>query len=447
MATRLSLQFGPSRKILIWLFALAMAAQLGIAMVIDKPWMTADSDFYVRLAGSIDQGFYGWPRDGAIQPDALRPPGYPVILWLLLFRLHFTLLLVVALQMVLYLASVVLIALRLEREGVDWVPFQLLALIYPFGAIYCGYVMTEAWATIALTGVALLASSQRLTTARLAGSGLIAGLATLFRGDLLLLPLIIAVIALGRDWASVPMPRKAMRALVPVLAAAAVLTPYTLWNNHHFGRLSPIPVASAVGNSLYLATWQGKVPLDDLNALYSRRITPRVEAAGLASEIHQLNTSLGADPLTPPFNPAAYPTNQQQRQSSAVFLEAAQARIVADPGSYARHVARNFWALWNTSNYPGAIPAVGRWGLALISGLVCLAGLVGLLLALQSRRPIAAAGLVLLYPMIIHLPLHTEARYTAPVRPLLLMFASVAVLWLLKCYRNGQWQFSRKALG
>jgi len=447
MATRLSLESGPGRKICIWMFWLGLATQLGLALVIDKPWMTGDSDFYIRLAGSIDHGFYGWLREGAVQPDALRPPGYPAILWLLLYRLHFILALVVALQMVLYLASVLLIARRLDEDGVSPIPFGLLALIYPFGAIYCGFVMAEAWATIALTCLALLVSSQSLTTPRLAGAGLIAGLATLFRGDLLLLPLAIAAIALARDWRSVPIPRMAFRALVPVLAAAAMLTPYTLWNGRHFDRLSPIPVASAVGNSLYLATWQGKVPLDDLNALYARRFTPRVEASGLASEIRRLNASLGADPLTAPFNPAAYPTNQQQRQSSAIFLEAAKARIVADPASYARHVARNFWALWNTSNYPGAIPPIGQWGLALISGLVCIAGLVGVLVAMQTRRPIAACGLILLYPMIIHLPLHTEARYTAAVRPLLLMFASLTVLWLVKCYRTGQWQFGREALG
>jgi hypothetical protein len=429
------------------LFWPAMVVQASIAIFIDHPWLTGDSDFYLGLVTSLEHGAYGWLYAGGYQPDALRPPGYPIILWLLLHRLHLSVAAVVGLQLSLYLAAVLMIDRRIVKLGYSSLPFRLLALIYPFGAIYCGFVMTEAWATFALAIVALLITSYRLTVAKLALAGLVAGLATLFRGDLLLLPLAIVFAAVVRDWRSSAVPAIAGRALIPILAAAAVLAPYALWNARHFDRLSPIPVASAVGNSLYLATWQGKVPLEDLNALYGGVITPRVEESGLADEIRYLNSSIGADPLTPPFNPAAYPTPELQRLSSAVFLEAAKQRIVRDPGSYVRHVVGNVWALWNTSTYPAALPAIGRIGLTIISGMVYIMGLVGLLLALKERQRIAAAGLVLLYPMAIHLPLHTEARYTAAVRPLLMLFASFAILWLVNCYRSGRWRLGRPSWG
>lgn len=444
MAPRLNLQNGPGRKIFDLLFWVGLAAQAVLALVVNRPWMTGDSDFYLRLAESLDQGFYGWLQGGTVQPDALRPPGYPIALWLLLHRLHASVGLVVALQMALYVASILLIDRRLGKDGFSLVPFRVLALIYPFGAIYSGFVMTEAWAMLALTGLALLVSSKELTTPKVAFAGAVAGLATLFRSDLLLLPMIVAIIAIIRDWRGIAAPMLLWRALVPVLAGAAMLAPYAVWNARQFDRPSPIPVASAVGNSLYLATWQGKIPLDDLNALYGGVVTPRVERAGLDDEIRSLNASFGADPLTPPFNPAAYPTAELQRQSSHTFGRAAVRRIIADPGDYALHVVRNLWALWNTSAYPSMIPAIGRLGLIVISALVCIAGLIGLLVTARSRRPIAAAGLILLYPMVIHLPLHTEARYTAAVRPLLLMFAALAVLWLVTCYRERRWHLGRR---
>jgi hypothetical protein len=447
MALQPRLETRTNRRIFNGLFWIAIVVHGALALVIAKPWLTGDSHFYLRLASSIDHGFYGWLEGGKVQPDALRPPGYPIILWLLLHRLHVTIPFVVGLQICLYLVSILLIDRRLRRESISTVPFRILALIYPFGAIYCGFIMAEAWATLALTGLALLVSADRLTTPRIAWAGIIAGLAILLRGDLLLLPLVIAIIVMFRNWRSVAAPALLGRALLPILAAAAVLAPYVLWNARHFDRPSPIPVASAIGNSLYLATWQGKVPLEDLNALYGGVTTPRVVKSGLADEIHHLNARFGAEPNTAPFNPATYPTVAMQRQSSAIYLKAAERRIRTDPGAYVRHVAGNIWALWNTSTYPAGIPLVGRLGLTLISGIVCIGGIVGLLVARQARQAIAAAGVVLLYPMVIHLPLHTEARYTAAVRPLLLMFASLAVLWLVNCYRSRQWQSGRQLLG
>ena len=447
MAFRSDALDGRGRAIASWLFWAAIAGQVLFALAVTRPWQTGDSPFYLSLANSIDHGFYGWPHGAGIQPDALRPPGYPILLWLLLHRLHANIALVVLLQMGLYVASIWLIDRRLARDGLNVVPFRLLALAYPFGAIYCGFVMTEAWATLALTSLALLVSEEKLTSTRLLLAGLLAGVASLFRADLLLLPLVIAMIVVARDWRSAARRVAIGRALLPLLAAVAVLTPYSLWNARHFGRLSPIPVASAVGNSLYLATWQGRVPLADLNALDRGVVTQRVADSGLAGEIERINRSIGAEPLTSPFNPASYPGAALQVRSSKAFGQAARKRIYANPLDYARHVGRNLWALWNTSAYPSGIPEIGRLALMLVSGLVFLIGVIGLLIAVRSRHRLSAAGLILLYPMIIHLPLHTEARYTAAVRPLLLMFASFAVLWLVKCYRQRQWQFGREAVG
>jgi hypothetical protein len=428
---------GPKPKLAALLFWLALTAQGVMAYFAAKPWMTGDSEFYLELAGSIDHGFYGWALDGGYQPDALRPPGYPIILWLLLHKLSIPVPQLIGLQIGAYMASVFLIDRFLIKHRISTVPFRVLAVIYPFGAMYSAFLMAEAWVTFALTLLALLLMRKELNASRLAFAGAIAGVAALIRSDLLLLPFVVGVVVVWREWGSNRGAATFGRAVIPALVAAAVLSPYALWNARHFGKLSPVPVAAAVGNSLYLSTWQGQLPLQDMNALYDGVFTRRVEASGLGAEIRRLNSSFGAPPQIAPFNPASYPTPELQIRSSEVFGQAAYDRIREDAGHYARHVLRNMWALWNTSAYPHSVPSIGRLGLAMISAFVFLAGLIGLIISLQRGWPVRAyGGLIMLYPMVVHLPLHTEARYTAAARPLLLMFASCAVLWVLNLYRD-----------
>ncbi|HEX8840549.1 MAG TPA: hypothetical protein VF750_08795, partial [Sphingomicrobium sp.] len=144
-------------------------------------------------------------------------------------------------------------------------------------------------------------------------------------------------------------------------------------------------------------------------------------------EMEKLNTSIGASALTVPFNPAAYDGQRAQTASSRLFGEAALRHIEAAPGLYARHVAANLWLLWNTSIYPAAVPPVGRFVLRGVSALILVAGLMGLAIAMTSerRRALLPAAALLLYLPAIHIWLHTEARYTAAARPLLLMFVAI----------------------
>jgi hypothetical protein len=61
--------------------------------------------------------------------------------------------------------------------------------------------------------------------------------------------------------------------------------------------------------------------------------------------------------------------------------------------------------------------------------------MAGLITAVRSprRRDFVPAAVLLLYLPAIHIWLHTEARYTAAARPLLLMFAGFFLsLWLTR---------------
>ena len=130
-----------------------------------------------------------------------------------------------------------------------------------------------------------------------------------------------------------------LSSILLVSSIAAVL-PYAVWNERHFGVPSPAPVASAVGTSLYLSTWQDRVPLADLNALYAGRATPAAIRSGLIAEVSEVNRSIGADPLTAPFNPAAYPTQKLQVAMNKAFGAKSLERIRDMPLQYAEHDRR-----------------------------------------------------------------------------------------------------------
>lgn len=399
-----------------------------------RPWMRSDdSRRYLELAASLAAGRFGTVTGAGFQTEAIWPPGYPLFLWFLHHKLALPIAGIVLLQLGMYLASLRLLSRFLVARAVPAAPFLVLAAAYVLTPLYIAAVMSEGLATLALTWFALALSSERLSPLRLVAIGAVSGLVTLVRPDFLLLPLLaggmVVLRGLHERHSLAPL---AGKALIPLLTAAALLTPYAAWNAAHFGKFSPIPAASAIGTSLYLATWQEKLPAEDLDALYDQRATDAVKRSGLAAEVERLNGQIGAPPLVAPWNPMNYDTVAAQMRSTKVLRRAALERIKADPADYLSHVVLNGWRLWNTSRYPSLVPAPIAWGLVALSSIVTVLGLLGAALSLLRAGgwPLPAAqALVLLYPAAIHVWLHTEARYTASVRLLLLMNAAAFLWW------------------
>jgi len=420
-----------SRTIRFSLWALILIQCLGVAWKL-PPWIAGDSPSYLELAGNLARGFYGEVLENRIQPDVLRPPGYPLILYFLLSVCHLSKAAVIALQLGLYVSTLGLIDRFLIARGIPTNPFLLLAAIYPFGAIYSAGFMTEPWAMLGFTIVALSLAKSEMTLVRAAVCGLIAGGLGLLRTDLLPVPLLFSgIIALRALRGRIPRASGFSSAALALVAAAVMLVPYAAWNQAKFGKFSPSPMAAAVGSSLYSAYWQERLSNDTLSAFYSGRITQPLVDSGYLSEVTALNKSFGAPPLAAPVNPVAYPNNATRVTTNIVFGKAALDHFKREPSLYLKHVAKNVWYLWNTSEYPG-IPWFVVLFLQISSGLVLLLGMSFAALNIWLGR--GAFGLprsltlTLLYPFLLHVPLHLEARYTAVARPLLLMFAGIMLV-------------------
>lgn len=419
---------------------LALLLQTVFVFFLAHPWLTADAEVYLDLASRLDLTgrFAREGVGGKLNPEMVRPPGYAFFLLLFHRLVGLPLSWIVALQLCLYLASVGLVHRFLVRRGINPAVFLTLAVAYVFTPMYSAFLMTEGLSLLAVTAIALALSTPEPSKVRLVTVGALLGALCLLRSDFILLPFLVVGYVVVRDVRRAEPRTRLLRfatSLIPLAVAGAILLPYAAWNAKTFSKPSPLPVGGAIWNSIYLSTWQGKLPLDDLNALYGGVVTPRAEEAGLGAETRALNAEVGTPPLNAFWAPNAKLSPEIQLRSQVAVRKLAIKRIEADTGHYAWHVVRNIWALWNTSKYPESAPDSGVFllrALALAATILGLAG-AGLSLLRVAGWPLPAfPALVLLYVPAIHVFLHTEARYTATVRLLLLMQAAALIGWLFQ---------------
>lgn len=340
-----------------------------------QPWLVTDSADYVKMAsGDFSQG-------------VLRVPAYPLFLAALGALPAGG---IIAIQLALYLVSVCLF----DRFVFKSDAFLPVAAVYIFPLFYVAVVASEA---LAILFIAVALASVRKPPF----SGLAVGLAVLTRPDHL--PAAVALPAIV--WA---LDRKTLQRPVLIIAGTcAALLPYMAWNKANFGSFSPLPVSSVAGLSLYIATWEGHVGYDELQVIIAHaKPTQKAIDSGLVAEHSAILAKGGTDKQ---------------------FRDAALKRMRVEPELAVWHSVKGIWRLFNTQRYPA--PPIIALGLSIVSSAVWLLGMIGMLLFARGRLLIPAA--VFWAVLIAHLPLHTEARYTASLRLILVGFAALVISGLL----------------
>jgi hypothetical protein len=418
-----------------------LVAEGGVAVWLSRPWVFGDNAYYLTLAQSLAHGYYGSLTAAGVEPDAVRPPGYPWLLYLLHWKLQLSVLGIVLCQHGAYLLTIFFTQQLLRRHGYDGPILLLLAAAYPALIMYGTRIVPEPWTGLLLMATVLLLERDTLSVVRLLLAGTLLATAAYFRSDLLPVPLFVGVALILRGNLGRSFGRRALLAAMPILAAAVLLLPYAAWNEVHFRWPLPTPVAGAVGTSLYLATWQQKLSNDDVNALYRGVTTPQAAALGLSAEVRSINRRLGVDEKTAPWVPGNYPSNATRIGVSRLTKEMAFKRIAADPGDYAWHVVRNNWRLWQGEAFPSSLPRAAVVAVQIASWLIFLLGYAVVILSLlrpTNWRLSALPAAVLLAVPAVLVWLHTEARYTTPVRPILLLLAAATIYWLWAQFRGGR---------
>ena len=400
---------GKLAKRLLWVMVVLGAL---VAWWAGRPWMNPDSYQYLGLAEALSRGEYTY---AGVQ-DTFRTPGYPVLLFVLIHLLRLPLAAITLLQVGMYLAALALaVRILLPNDRARLLCLGLAAM-YPFTPGYCAVVLSEAPTLLLVTGAACLMARGYLPSA-----AVILAVAGMIRPELIPLPIGLLLFWVAQDRTRWP------KAGLALAGCALVYLPYSIRNAIVFGRFQPVPVGSSFGTSLYEATWQSRLDWRDLHATYQGQYSPEARAAGLPEEFVRINREIGIDSSVAPFIPVNFPTAETQRRSGAVTLREALRWIRQNPGRYALHLLKNTGRLWITEAKPARLPTAAWWLLLAVSWAVLPLAAYGI----WRDRARWLAATPLLYVWIIHLPLHTEARYTGVVRVLLVVYAALAIgaLW------------------
>lgn len=397
------------RDLLIRLLWGVIAAEAVLALWMSYPWMADDSRAYLTVAENLRTVGLVTSSPNDPMPFIVAPPGYPWFLNIFHIRLHLPIAAIIVAQL-----GMVLLAYRILSTGLTphrRIVFLALSALYIFPLFYAAQLLSEAICMLLVA--AIVATGWRAKTARdWAIVGGLVGLAALFRTDMTPIIGAVMIFAFAR--------RGAAPALAALAAMLLVLTPYSLWNAQKFSRFTPFPVGATVGHSLFIASWEPVLTLDDLMATQGRPPTERAIASGYYGQIvavRQQAAQAGGD------------LAEQAMATSAAYKRQALANIEAHPGRMVTHIANATWRLFVSD--PRSFPAFARVPLTLIA--ILMLGLAVIGGATRAMRWPATVALAVLIP---HLPLHTEARYTAAIRPILLLCATHGVVLLYRLWRQ-----------
>lgn len=279
---------------------------------------------------------------------------------------------------------------------------SILVAISPPLIFYTGFVLTESLTTVFLvtTMWAIVHASSRGTMRSWIMAGVLTGLSTLQRAELLVVGLAVSLVVVLFSRARPP---SRMISVVAFLAAtAATIAPWTVRNYVHFNRL--IPVAALDGNTLWISVkgWEGW-HFDD----------PELQALVRGRSFVEQNDVLRADAL------------DLIRQS---------------PGAYLRVRAVRFPDFWLTShtmalrglsetyaayrNRGEQVRVMLKYALLAFNTILVGLGVVGMLWRMRWSQSLEV--LLLATPIVsiavVHFFLYASPRYQVPILPFLFAF-------------------------
>jgi hypothetical protein len=400
------------------------------------PWQTGDSPRYLKLAANLREGVgFGLVNETGFDPEGLRDLGYPLFIAFCQTVTATETFGVIVFQSLLFFLSVWLIWKTSESlfNKLTAQFFLLVSALYPFLANSANQISPEIVTVFLVSLAVYLLLRENLGSIFLAA--LCISLSAYFRANLIFLCFFIAFVLLLFSI------RNIKYSLVFVITSLLIAAP-NMWRNYQvFGKLTPVPVYSATGHSLLVATWQSKISAESIID-YSMKgaISEEMKQAGLIEQIQIINNSAGASFETVVTTPESYKTGEMKTKASEASYRMAVANIRESPFSYLKSTLINFFRLWFSANFPDTINPVLKTLLLVQGVVVFLLGLGGIIISFYQYDKLNLAlifsAATIAYLSLTLCWLHTEARYTITGRLLLLMFASVAVSFFAKKLLN-----------
>ena len=378
-----------------------------------------EAGFYyeLRTRSLVDVSGAAVPREAWSAPERqiFRPPGYPTLLAVVGGgRSQASRWAALALQALLFGVGVFLLA---ETVAFWWGPriglgAGALYALDPYSKHYVALLLSETLATTLLLGCAY--AFTRAWRTRSAGwwavTGAAAGALTLTRVVFVLVPILLAAVALGRI--------ERLRAAPAVAAASlAFLVPWLAWTSSVAG--TPVLAAYGEGYNLLLAAHGEGLERTQSDLLLDPRFVADVSASHA--------TAPGADALL--RDSEAHPRylvrsdRELRDRARALYRE----RLRDEPLQVAWEVVYRAFFLWNAHEDWYQPHGIALLALRILDAALLLLAAVGVALTFRRGPPEARAwaAFTLVYTVAIATH-HVEARFAMPLRGLYVSFALLA---------------------
>jgi 4-amino-4-deoxy-L-arabinose transferase-like glycosyltransferase len=394
---------------LAFLYRLVAISQLSAPPVNDLLWNDA-------VAWNLAQGNGFTASQGVpLVPGVLRTPGYPAFLAVVyyLFGHSYTAAFVFqALVDALSAVLITLIGLRLMSPGVA-LTGGILYATYPYSAFFCGVLSQDILLT--LTVLVVLYLTARVDPARPRLSqwllvGLAIGAAALVKSFMILLALVPALLVL----LVVSGVRRRIAALAMVgIGAALMVSPWVVRNYVVFRSFPPLAVGGTGSNlRLILVELEGGE-----QALINQLTPPRFDPAVSSRYLDEF------------VDGAALIARERDlfRQSYPEIIKRWPRYLLVSLG----HIPR-LWLTKHTIGH-GSTTATIAFGLSL---LYLIPAIVGIFLARSRWRQLLPALGGIIVVTLIYAPYTAEARYTLPVRPVMMLFVASTIHFVVARLRT-----------
>jgi 4-amino-4-deoxy-L-arabinose transferase-like glycosyltransferase len=428
------------RQIFIALAA-GLVVRLFFIALVDYNYASGDAFEYDRLARNLAaHGTFSESATPPYEPSVQRAPGYPIVVatFYAIAGHHYAP--IIALQVLLSLATCVLLALAAGRLSPRLaLPVLWATALSPSDAVYTVALLSETLFTF-LLAVAVAAPLLIKGRVRWLVCGLALGAGAITRDVFLLLtPLVALLVAIGIadqlvDGERRPRGERLGDAATVALAAIVCIAPWTIRNQSTTGRAVLISKGH-LGENLWIASWE-------VDEHWFDNGPPKDAPPGSYSSLEE---KAAIEKI--------WHTEQTPERDDA-FRQMAINNIKRSPLRVLMHALKRFPRMWAGSRlaifgFRPSLLARGKpaWlalkgGLTLLNTAVLLLGIAGMALVARARDRLLWFAVPIVYAAGIFFPLHNaEVRYSQPVYPLVILFACYTALRLV------DWRSARRSLG
>lgn len=407
-------------------FVLFLALRAVLVFSVPVEISSSDAGWFLRTGLSIARG-EGYAEGG--YPTAYWPVGYPGFLGVL-FYLFGQYQLVGQMANLLMAGATFFLQLELTRRIFNSEAAArlgvLLLTIYPNHAGYTAFTLTEIYFTfLLLLGIYIYLLRRGWVWVLV--SGLVFGLATLTKPQVIFLPGLLVLLQLLHRGGKTNLRDDILKGLVIYLMMAAVLVPWAMRNSQVFGQ------------TVLISTNGGATLLTGNN--------PSADGSYIEN-----------DPLVAQRNFSVRDQVESDRRAKELALN----WIKENPLRFVQLVPLKIWHLWAKdgeiewgyqSEYPhyqehSLIFRSVRWINQIFYSLLLVGSLGAAVLLIKNRRGVSWPWVLIGYCLIIYLTLISivfsgQSRFHFPAMPWVIMYAAWAAVTLLRFQRQVRYEDSR----